>query len=328
MKIISWDHYKNWRFKVNRYSIILLIIVLSGLLFVPEKAPSIEWTKKSPMPGPLYAFNAAAIGSRIYAVGGRGGKQGYGRYNYVYDQKRDSWEVRKDLIYDRSNHAVVTSGGKIYVFGGNENPGKVEAYDPEKDSWKELADIPTPRQHINYSAVACRGKIYLIGGIEKRGERDFIITDKNEMYDPATNTWTEKAPIPSKRQMPAAICFEDKIYVISGTDEKWDDQTTVYVYDPGSDSWETRASMPEARNISGVAEVDGRIIVVTGLHGNYKKSKAFMYDPENDVWHSLSELPHYFMLAGVVSLNDRLYVLGGSNLESILSTCLEGNISF
>ena len=38
------------------------------------------------------------------------------------------------------------------------------------------------------SAAAVNGKIYVIDGIEKRSEREYIITDKNEEYDLATNT--------------------------------------------------------------------------------------------------------------------------------------------
>jgi N-acetylneuraminic acid mutarotase len=288
----------------------------------------VKWIKKSPMPGPLYAFDAASIGHKIFAVGGRGGKDKYERYNYVFDPQTNLWEVGKELIYDRSNHAVVALEGKIYVFGGNENPDKTEVYDPTTDVWKELAAIPTPRQHINYSAAAAHGKIYLIGGIEKRGEKEFIITDKNEVYDPTTNTWAEKSPIPSKRQIPAVISYREKIYVISGTDSNWDDQSTVYVYDPETDRWETKASMPEARYISGVALIHQKIVVITGIRSTYKKSKIYIYDPENDTWDYVVELPQYFMLAGVASVGGKLYILGGSNLEFILFSCLEGDISF
>lgn len=311
---------------------IFLILLFSYFQF-PEEIPGeneepnpgakIEWIKRSPMPGHLYAFDAASIGHKIFAVGGRGGKKKYFKYNYIFDQQTNTWEIRRELIYNRSNHAVVAFEGKIYVFGGNENPDKTEVYDPNKDAWRELAPIPTPRQHINYSAAAADGKIYLMGGIEKRGEREFAITDKNEVYDPTTNTWAEKKPIPFKRQMPAVTSLKGKIYVISGTNSDWDDQATVFVYDPETDHWETRANMPEARCISGVAVVHQRIVVITGIRSTYKKSKIFTYDPEKDTWDYLGELPQYFMLAGVASVEDKLFILGGSNLESILSTCLE-----
>lgn len=323
--------------KYRLWICISIIPLFSSILFQEEisgeykelnSRAKIKWIKKSPMPGPLYAFDAATVEGKIFAVGGRGSKEKYGRYNYVFDTQTEEWEVRKELIYDRSNHAVVALEGKIYVFGGNENPDKTEVYDPSFDRWKELAPMPTPRQHINYSAAAVGGKIYLMGGIEKRSERDYVITDKNEMYDPVANTWIERTPIPSKRQIPAVTSFKGKIYVISGTDSNWDDQATVFVYDPKTDQWQTKANMPDARYVSGVAVVHEKIVVITGIRSTYKKSKIFLYNPENDSWHYLGELPHYFMLAGVASLKDRLYILGGSDLEFILFTCLEGTFFF
>ena len=112
------------------------------------------------MPGPLYAFDAVTIGNRIYAIGGRGGKEGYAKYNYIYDLQADKWEILKELIYNRSNHAVAAVNNKIYVFGGNESPDRTEVYDPQKNTWTELADMPTPRQHINYSAASVNRKIF------------------------------------------------------------------------------------------------------------------------------------------------------------------------
>ncbi len=287
----------------------------------------IKWEKRLPMPGHLYAFDAVTIDNKIYAVGGRGSKEGYYRNFYQYDMEKDQWEIKKELIFNRDNHAVIALGGKIYVFGGNDNPNKTEVYDTQNDSWKELADMPTPRQHINYSAAAVNGKIYVIGGIEKRSEREYIITDKNEEYDPATNTWKEKAPLPAPRQVPAVVSFQNKIYAISGTDSKWEDQSTVFLYHPEKDLWESRAQMPEARYINGVAVVKNRIIILTGKRIDDVISKIFVYDPELDRWHYLGELPLNFMLAGVTSAKDKLYVLGGHTHDYILSTCWEADIT-
>lgn len=287
----------------------------------------IKWEKRLPMPGHLYAFDAVTIDNKIYAVGGRGNEEGYHRNFYQYDLGKNQWEIKKELIFDRANHAVVALGGKIYVFGGNDNPSKSEVFDPHNNSWEELADMPTPRQHINYSAAAVNGKIYVIGGIEKRSEREYIITDKNEEYDPATNTWKEKAPLPAPRQIPAVVSFQNKIYAISGTDSKWEDQSTVFLYHPEKDSWESRAQMPEARYINGVAVVKNRIIILTGIRSDYKISKIFVYDPELNRWHYLGELPLNFMLAGVTSAKDKLYVLGGSTHDHILSACWEADIT-
>ncbi len=290
---------------------------------------TVQWNKKCHMPGPLYAFNAATLGNKIYAIGGRGKEEGHDRYAYVYDAVKDSWEVKKEPMFPRSNHAVAALGDKIYVFGGNDSPNKAELYDPGTDSWKELAPIPSPRMHINYSAAVCNNNIYLIGGLEKKGGIYYDAdSNKNEMYDPMNNAWIEKASLPSPRQTAAVIAFGKHIYVISGK-ERYDDRNDVFVYDPEADTWLTKAPMPETRCISGAAVAKDKIIVITGVDGRgCRESKIFVYEPLKDRWQDLGKVPRSFMLAGVASVGDKFYVLGGSDLDNILFQCLEGTIVF
>ena len=313
--------------------IILTMLILSAAAVTTQHSPNagavliVRWTKKSDMPGPLYAFNAATMGNMIYAIGGRGKEERHDRYTYVYIPAEDSWNIKTEPMFPRSNHAVAASGNKIYVFGGNDSAGKAEAYDVIADSWKELAPIPSPRMHINYSATVCNGKIYLIGGLEKKGGTYYDTdSNKNEMYDPLGNAWSEKAPLPSPRQTAAVATFENKIYVISGKFQ-FDDRNDVFVYNPETDSWQTKTPMPETRFISGVAILKDKIVIVTGIDGrDSKESKIFAYEPLKDRWHDLGKVPRNFMLAGVASLGDKFYILGGSDLENILFQCLEGTI--
>ena len=308
------------------FALVLLVASGTAQLFSSAGAPlAVQWTKKCSMPGPLYAFNAATLGNKIYAIGGRGEEERHDRYTYIYDVPKDTWDVKKEPMFPRSNHAVAALGNKIYVFGGNDSAGKAEAYDVDADSWKELAPVPSPRMHINYSAAVCDGKIFLIGGLEKKGG-PYYDTDsnKNEMYDPLNNTWTERAPLPSPRQTAAVIAFENRIYVISGK-SKYEDRNDVFVYDPKTDTWQTKAPMPETRFISGVAVVKDKIVVITGVdRRSSKESKIFVYEPLKDRWHDLGKVPRDFMLAGVTSVGDKFYILGGSDLENILFQCLEG----
>ncbi len=288
-------------------------------------ALAVQWKKKCNMPGPLYAFDAATVGNKIYAIGGRGKEERHDRYTYVYYANKNSWEVKKEPMFPRSNHAVAALENKIYVFGGNDSPSKTEVYEIKSDSWKELAPIPSPRMHINYSAAVCNDKIFLIGGLEKKGGMYYDTdSNKNEMYDPLTNTWIEKAPLPSPRQCAAIVTFQNTIYVISGK-MNFDDRNDVFVYDPENDCWQTKTSMPETRFVSGVAAVEDKIVVITGVDGRRcRESKVFVYEPLKDQWHDLGEVPSSFMLAGVTSVGDKFYILGGSDLENILFQCLEG----
>jgi len=57
----------------------------------------------------------------------------------------------------------------------------------QEDTWTSLAPMPTPRMDLGLAVV--NNKIYAIGGQTGRGLSD-IVLDTNEMYNPATNTWT------------------------------------------------------------------------------------------------------------------------------------------
>ena len=117
------------------------------------------------------------------------------------------WEVISQLPTGRSAFSAAVVDGKIYVIGGtlfeNESSGPfglstVEVYDPHNNSWKKVADMPTPRS--NAGAAVVDGKIYIVGGFaatDRRMESTKILKVV-EVYDPQTDTWRENRICPSR----------------------------------------------------------------------------------------------------------------------------------
>ena len=58
--------------------------------------------------------------------------------------------------------------------------------------------MPTPRSHA--AAVVLDGKIWVIGGEERHGAPSRAV----EVYDPAADAWTIRAPLKTPRSLPAA----------------------------------------------------------------------------------------------------------------------------
>jgi kelch-like protein 9/13 len=110
------------------------------------------------MPGPLYAFNAAALGKKIYAIGGRGKDERHDRYTYVCNTTTDSWEVKKEPLLPRSNHAIASLEDKVFVFGGNDSPDEAEVYDPGTDGWEELPPFLVARRKKDSIFFGLRGE--------------------------------------------------------------------------------------------------------------------------------------------------------------------------
>ena len=85
----------------------------------------------------------------------------------------------------------------MYVVGGRPPRGADFAgYDAATDTWEVLPDLPTQRNHL--AATAMDGLVYVAGG-RFGGGVGSEMTAALEVYDPATNAWSVRAPLPAPR---------------------------------------------------------------------------------------------------------------------------------
>src|SRR6266498_657763 len=181
----------------------------------------------------------------------------------------------------RSDLAAGTVNGVIYAIGGS---GTVEAFDPATNTWTTKAPMPTPR--FGFAVAAANGMIYAVGGtiVENRGDR---LTGTVEAYDPMTNTWTSKAPMPTPRQSLGVAQVNGVLYAIGGSGEIGNVEGTE-AYDPVTNSWTTRAPMPWPRWRLAVAQVNGLIYAIGGrVWGGGRESDVGYverYNPVTDTW--------------------------------------------
>jgi len=113
-----------------------------------------------------------------------------------------------------------------------------------EDSWTTKAPMQQARGRLGVAVV--NGKIYAIGGDIGSAygyPADFIysgtghVVGTNEEYDPATDTWTFKAPMSTPRQYFGVAVYQNKIYCIGGYTNETNSVTGVNdVYDPATDT--------------------------------------------------------------------------------------------
>ena len=76
-------------------------------------------------------------------------------------------------------------------------------------------------QELIWGVAVVNGKIYAIGGLllKYRDKTTIQSVDvaTNEEYDPATNTWSYKALMPTQRDSFAIAVYQNKIYCIGGS---------------------------------------------------------------------------------------------------------------
>ena len=92
-----------------------------------------------------------------------------------------------------------------------------------------------------------------------------------EAYDPATDTWTRKADMPSTsspnsaygRAALGAAVVDGTLYAIGGF-SVYSETGLVETYDPVLDRWNRGVSMPTMRQSLGVVVIDGVIYAAGG----------------------------------------------------------------
>jgi N-acetylneuraminic acid mutarotase len=236
------------------------------------------------------------------------------------DSAENTWVSKASMQVARSGLGVAVVNGKIYAIGGYAEGGFLgtnEEYDPATDTWTYKKPMPTPRERFGIAVY--QNKIYCIGGSIAGGYfSNDSITGVNEVYDPTTDTWETKTPLPTPRREVGANVVNGKIYLIGGIipydTRGFSTLSLNEVYDPETDSWTTKAEVPTAVSSSRSAVIDSKIYIITG-------SSNQIYDAGTDTWSSGTPLPESSIgvarneaATGVNALK-RVYVFGGGKTQ-------------
>jgi N-acetylneuraminic acid mutarotase len=166
------------------------------------------------------------------------------------------------------------------------------------------------KARLGAASAVVDGKIYVIGGMA--GQR------KVEAYDPATDTWTEKAELGGPTVISSASVVNGKIYVIGGN-PAWNGAplARVWEYDPEIDAWMAKTDMPTARDSLVTSVVDGKIYAMGGAVWDAKTGTGEVlgtveeYDPVTDTWTQKADMPGSRCWAAAGTVDGKIYVLGG-----------------
>jgi N-acetylneuraminic acid mutarotase len=179
-----------------------------------------------------------------------------------------------------------------------------------------LSPAPTKRTEVAAAAVA--GKIYVIGGFQEptlSNLKDLAISQAVEEYDPASDRWSTKAPLPVGLHHAGIGVVKDKLYVIGGFTKSflsvWHPVDTVYEYDPGADTWTPHRSMPTARGALAVADMGGTLLTIGGYDGENNSAAVEAYDPAHDTWTARAPLPTPRDHLAAATIGGRVYAIGG-----------------
>src|SRR2546426_11013375 len=182
-------------------------------------------------------------------------------------QAQDSWSEKAPMPTPRAHMAVGVVNDVVYVIGGFVGPGlppltTVEAYNATTNTWATKTPMPTRRG--NTAAGVVNGIIYVVGGQDFQNNCCIVDLATLEAYDPAADTWTTKASMPTPRYDSAVAVVNGILYVVGGIAGATS-VATVEAYDPTTDSWTTKASLPIPLGGPGAASLSGVLYSFGGI---------------------------------------------------------------
>lgn len=303
--------------------LIIAMVVLPASDYPVIKADDqSSWNTLTPMPTARSDLGVAVVNGKIYAIGGLSGDVPVSN-NEQYDPVANSWTVEMPMPTARSGFAIAAYNDKIYVIGGTIGNGFVgnnEVYDPSSNTWETKASMPTPRSDL--TATVVNDKIYLIGGKEYSNTNPYVIqTNKNEVYDPANDSWITKTSIPTAVFGYGSAAINGKIYIAGGSQTVTSQQSGVsvdanQVYDPQANNWTSAANLPSSASFGAVAATQGylapvRLYLAGGYSENILTSKTQVYNPYNNSWTIGTSLLSPRANFALVAVDDILYAIGG-----------------
>ena len=216
--------------------------------------------------------------------GGDSGKTFYSRLNQINTanvaQLGLAWEF--DLETGRGQESTPVLLGDVLVTSSN--LGRVYAVDARtgQERWRF---VPTVDMQVNRTACcdqvnrgiavsegliyvgALDGQLYVFGGRTRLSDGTEIdgTLASVERYDPGTDGWAMRAPMPTGRRTFATTTLHGRVQILGG--EKTPNGQTYDAaeeYDPDTDSWRALTPMPDGRHGMAFGVIYGRIHTAGG----------------------------------------------------------------
>ena len=272
--------------------------------------PSMSYSRFGPM--------VAAVGTKIYVMGGWDGYNTVSNIVEMYDVQAKTWTRKANMPFGVVYAASAVAGNNIYVMGGYDGTNAVtrnQVYNTVTNAWSQAAALLSPRSGCKAGEFS--GKIHLIGGYYNSSA-----LSTHEMFDPASGNWTSKTAMTTARTDFALAVLNGGIYCIGGWNA--DVLNTNEYYNPTTNTWTTCYPMPDYRSGMCWGVVNSKIYVIGGGDTYSYSSRVGEYDPQTNEWKTMNYLPAPRSFSGAVVIDNKIYMAGG-NFGLALNSCYEYN---
>ena len=264
------------------------------------------WTVVNGPPSFWRYAGVAVIDGIIYAAGGVSGlsfTNGIQASLRAYNPATGLTVDKAPMPIPRTEVGVAVIDGKLYVVGGRDFnyalSSAVAAYDPATDAWTTLAPLPEAVSTSNVAVL--NGLLYVVGGFTNTGQGGCCagIVATVRSYDPKTNAWTTRAPLP-KVALGSATVVDGVLVFVGGLNGD------IYSYEPQTNAWSTRAGTKSDFSSYTADAVGGLIYFSDGT------SQVLALDPVTNRWSHKKSVDA--SVSKLVAFNGALHALAGSRL--------------
>ncbi len=215
-------------------------------------------------------------------------------------------QVLTNIVVSPANPTIVVGSNQQFVATGYYNNGSsgVLTNGGGTASWTAVSGMPAPKNGAACAAV--NGHLYVVSGAGFNAS----VFD----YNPASNVWSTKTPLPSNYAYAGAAGIGNKLYFMGGCENSDCSSATgneLLIYDTLTSLWTNGATF-QRRSLAGVGVINGKIYVTGGQNSAYIGESALqIYDPASNLWTTAQSMPIGRLQCGATVINGKLYVVGG-----------------
>ncbi|MEJ5363471.1 MAG: S8 family serine peptidase [Desulfosoma sp.] len=254
----------------------------------------------------------------------------YGTYKLqVWNQKGDKsaavWfkvatEAAKvgETLIGHGWAAAAQAGDDVWIMGGGTDWGQTGIVEKCTLGSSPRCVIDSqwmmPIPLTNTAAVLFNGEIWVIGGLDWNTD---AVSNKVQIFNPATGTWRMGPQLPEPRCQTAVFSYSNKVYVVGGLDSTDAVRNTVYVYDASTKTWATGSPKPTptAYSIAGRIGTSSTFLVGGGFVApscGFETNGVEKYNPATDTWEVLPNITFARGGAGALSADGNVFALMGN----------------
>ena len=173
-------------------------------------------------------------------------------------------------------------------------------------AWESAGTLANVRSRLGLAFFPPNGHFYAIGGETTAGNRAIPI----EEYNPAGNSWTNRAMLLTGVSNTGAATVGNFIYVPGGYDGVAG-ISTMQRYEPLTNTVVNVAPMPAGNFAHAVAAQGTKVYVLGGSATGFAGTTNMIYDTATNTWTTGAPAPTAVQYAAAVSDGTYVYLLGG-----------------